>query len=260
MISAFTTRFLPVLAGLGLATATLAGPALAASPAKPAQASQVTVTGNGSFTLGNPQAPVKVTEFISYTCPHCAVLHKDADAALRAGLIPQGKVALTVSNLVRNPVDIAIALLTACGDPKGFFPRHDAFLSSQDTWLPKAAAATPEQRARWNAGELPDRLKAISGDLGFYPMIARFGVNRAKAEQCLANKAELDQIMAQYKQAGDFKFAGTPGIVVNGKVVYLEENGKLVLGDDGAPLQATQWKDMSQAINRALSANRAGQI
>lgn len=264
MTSAFKTASLLALGAAGLASAPLPEAALAApAKTKPAAATagtQVTVTGNGSFTLGNPQAPVKVTEYISYTCSHCAALHRESTPTLTSALIPRGKVALTVSNLVRNPFDIAIALLTSCGDPKTFFARHDAFLSSQDTWLPRAASPTAEQRKRWSEGELPVRLRAIAQDMGFYPIVAKFGISRKQAEQCLGDKAQLDQIMAQYKQASELELTGTPGIVLNGQVLYAEENGKILRDMRGQPLQATQWSALSRAINEALAANTAGQI
>ncbi len=262
-----STIRIAALAGLALLATGAAAPQKAAvgkaSVRKAATGnwtSQITVTPDGSFMLGNPEAPVKVTEFVSYTCPHCAELHKEADPALRAGPIPKGKVAVTVTNLLRNPIDMTVAMLTACGDPKGFFARHDAFLSTQDTWLTKAASASADQRAHWSEGELPTRLTTISNDLGFFTKMEALGVPRAKAQKCLADKAQLDQIMAQYKQANDFKFAGTPGIVINGKVLYAEENGKLLLDDEGQPMQATQWQDMKQAITKALAARTAKSI
>ena len=29
------------------------------------------------MTLGNPDAPVKIVEYASFTCPHCATFHLD---------------------------------------------------------------------------------------------------------------------------------------------------------------------------------------
>jgi hypothetical protein len=50
-------------------------------------------TPAGNPVLGNQAAPVRLVEFVSYTCPHCAHYHGEAGAALRSGLVRQGKAA-----------------------------------------------------------------------------------------------------------------------------------------------------------------------
>src|SRR3546814_1374732 len=57
--------------------------------------------------------------------------------SLRVTLIPKGKIQVTVTNVLRNPVDMTVAMLTSCGDPKRFWVRHNAFMATQDTWLGK---------------------------------------------------------------------------------------------------------------------------
>ncbi len=123
------------LAATGKTTRPLAAPAVTNWGA------QVSVTANGSHRLGNPDAPVKLVEYVSYTCPHCAHFHKEADPALRMTLVPKGRVSVTVTNLLRNPIDLTVAMLVNCGDPKRFFTRHRAFFATQDTWLAKAGNA-----------------------------------------------------------------------------------------------------------------------
>jgi hypothetical protein len=47
--------------------------------------------------LGNPRnAPVKLVEYISYTCPHCAHFEAESDAQLRIGFIATGKGSIEV--------------------------------------------------------------------------------------------------------------------------------------------------------------------
>ncbi|QCI79904.1 hypothetical protein E6W36_11505 [Hankyongella ginsenosidimutans] len=36
----------------------------------------VSKTKDGGFIMGNPNAPIKLVEFASFTCPHCADFHK----------------------------------------------------------------------------------------------------------------------------------------------------------------------------------------
>jgi protein-disulfide isomerase len=226
--------------------------ALAASPspswAKSSEnasnwAARTAVTPDGSHALGNPEAPVKLIEYLSYTCPHCAHFHREADAALRLTLIPKGQIQITVVNLLRNPVDLTVAMLTSCGDPKRFWMRHNAFLGTQDTWLPKAQEMSREQQMRWYQGEMTNRLRAVASDFGFYAKVQQWGVDRAQADRCLADKAMLDKLRQQQASAQDLGITGTPSFVLNGEVQDFHD-----------------WATLSKAISKELATRKAGNI
>ena len=93
----------------GIALALIAGAALAATkptPAKPAQIkttarnwnAAMVLTPQGSHLLGNPAAKIKLTQFISYTCPHCAHFEEQADAPLKLLFVANGKGSIEVRN------------------------------------------------------------------------------------------------------------------------------------------------------------------
>src|SRR5436309_16013442 len=84
-----------------VALAVLAAPALAsaapqrghAPPAVHRDWSLVAVrTPEGGVRIGNPAAPVKLVEYGSITCPHCAAFSAEAAAALRASYVGPGRV------------------------------------------------------------------------------------------------------------------------------------------------------------------------
>lgn len=222
---------------------------LAASPPKSLEQKQtnwnarVDVTADGSHTLGNPGAPVKLTEFVSYTCPHCAHFHREADAALRLTLVPKGKIQVTVTNLLRNPIDLTVAMLTSCGDSKRFWARHGAFLATQDTWLAKAGKLSQEQQMRWYQGQMIDRMRSVASDFGFYAKVQQWGVDRAQADRCLADKAMLDKLRAQQASAQNLGIDSTPTFVLNGEVQEFHD-----------------WAHLSKAITDQLAAQAAGKI
>ena len=54
----------------------------------------VTMTADGFPVMGNPAAPIKLVEFISYTCSHCAEFSKESKVPLAGGLVRQGKVSV----------------------------------------------------------------------------------------------------------------------------------------------------------------------
>jgi protein-disulfide isomerase len=200
--------------------------AVAAAPPKPAP--QATPRGNwnatvvqgsdGAFTLGNPAAKVKLTEYVSYTCSHCAHFHQEADAKLRLSYVPQGKVAVEVEQILRNPIDLTIAMLTNCGDPKTFFTRHNAFMATQPQWLAKYDGFTPAQTARWSSGEVPVRLRAIASDFDFYAIMARWSYSRPQVDRCLGDAAVLKRVTAQTEAASALGIDSTPSFAINGEV------------------------------------------
>ena len=176
----------------------------------------VTVAPGGQHTLGNPDAKVKLTEYVSYTCPHCARFQETADTPLRIAYITPGTLSVQINHFVRDPVDMTAAMLTNCGDAKGFFRRHHDFMAAQDRWLPRMAATTEAQRQRWATGAYPARMRAVASDLGFYEIMARYGTTRAGVDRCLANDAKLQQLVAQRKVALDAGVEGTPSFALDG--------------------------------------------
>ena len=67
------TRFLTAAA---FALAAMVGPAMAQDAAQdPVEVEEM--------ALGNPDAPVTVTEYASFTCPHCANFHQSTFERMR---------------------------------------------------------------------------------------------------------------------------------------------------------------------------------
>ena len=215
---------------IACATAQPAFAAPAKSPAKaPAKSSaslaprsanwnaQVVAMPDGSYRVGNPDAKVKLNEFVSYTCPHCAEFHKQSDPVLRLTSVPRGQLSITVTNLLRNPIDATVAMLTNCGNPKRFFVRHGAFFATQDKWMAPLASLSESQRQRWVQGSMTDRFRAIASDLGFYDMMERWGIDRAQTDACLADTAVLDKLKQQQAEVAKLGFDSTPSFTLNGE-------------------------------------------
>ena len=73
------------------ATAT-AAPATAASPAGQDWTTVVAATPEGGFRMGNPNAPVKLVEFASLTCPHCQEFHEAGQPTIKDKYVATGKI------------------------------------------------------------------------------------------------------------------------------------------------------------------------
>jgi len=207
-------RFAALLVALACAPA-----AGAADKPHPDWTNTIAAGEGGSHVLGNPAAKVKLTEFVSYTCPHCAHFHKESDAALKLGYVLPGRVSLEVRHIVRDPIDLAAALLTNCGEAKHFFRNHNLFLQTQDRWMGLLGSASEGQKKRWTAGSLPERMKAIASDFGFYAMMAQRGYQRSALDRCLSDEAMARRLAAQTQDGMNAGVEGTPSFMLNGTLL-----------------------------------------
>lgn len=176
----------------------------------------IAVSPAGGHQLGNPAAPVKVVEFISYTCPHCAHFQSEADGPLKLIYIQPGKVQVEVRHLVRDQIDFTVAVLTNCGGANRFFIKHNLFLRSQDKWVAQMDRTNAAQKARWASGDYSARLRAIASDLGFYAMMGQVGYDRPAVDRCLSDKAMQRRLADQTAEAERLGVTGTPSFMLNG--------------------------------------------
>lgn len=221
-----------ILKTIGLIMAALIGTALLAAASRPNPPSAAAPAGAGAKTnwnivvartaldshlLGNPNAAIKLVEYISYTCPHCAHFAEESDAQLRIGFIAPGKGSIEVRSFVRDPVDMTVALLAHCGPPAKFFGNHSAFLRHQVTWMAPVERLTDAQRQRWSNPDFAARTRAIASDLGLYSLMEARGYNRPALDRCLADRALADRLAKNTKDAGEKDFVtGTPSFVLDG--------------------------------------------
>ena len=208
-------RLVQLLAAAALAMLTSA----AGYPARGNWNTTVAVTPSGSHVLGNPAAKLKLAEYISYTCPHCAHFDQEASDRLRLAYVSQGKLSIEVRHLVRDPIDMTAAMLTNCGPPDKFFLNHTAFLRSQDRWITSANSASAAQQKRWNTGDMPSRLRAIATDFGFYAIMQTRGYDRTTVDRCLADQAMARKLADQTGEADRLGVTGTPSFLLNGELL-----------------------------------------
>ena len=179
----------------------------------------VTMTADGFPVMGNPAAPIKLVEFISYTCSHCAEFSKEAKVPLVGGLVRQGKVSVELRPFLRTSIDEVPSLLALCGTKDQYFGNSAALLAGQDTWF-KPPADTGYQ-ARWAAldSQPAQQRQLVAKDLGLYQLMLARGYTAAAVDACLADQAKLDWLTKQTDYAGTtLKVIGTPSFLINGKL------------------------------------------
>jgi protein-disulfide isomerase len=212
-----------LLALMALLASLTFSPAISA-PAKEAPAASsgknwantVSVTPDGGHLIGNPDAGLHLVEYMSYTCPHCAHFQAEGVPQLRLTMIASGKGSLEVRHYLRDPIDMAVALLTNCVPPAKFQFLHDSFLSQQAKWLTPAYSMSKDQQKRWFEGPTPTRMRAIANDLKLYDFVEARGLSRGEADHCLTNEALAKRIAAQTADGQAKGVQGTPGFLING--------------------------------------------
>lgn len=170
------------------ATALLCGTLALAAPASAKGPLSSTNPEPGVHVTGSASAKLKLTEYVSYTCPHCAHFEMEAGDPLRIFYVASGKVKIETRHFVRDPFDLTAAMLSNCGAPSRFDRNHVMFMAEQPTWLAKLREATQAQKNRYSTGTFAQRRQAIASDAGFYDMMRRRGYQRIEVDNCLADE------------------------------------------------------------------------
>jgi len=203
-----------------LALCLLAIPATAlAAPASVNWVGHVTLSPIGGHVLGNPAAPTKLVEYVSYTCSHCAHFVAEASQPLRERYVKGGKVSVEVRNAVRDKYDLTAALLARCGGAKRFFGNHEALFANQDAWMDKLTAYDKDGAAR--PADQKAALREIGRKTGLYALMARRGFTNAQLDGCINDPASMKQVLAMTDEAWNkVQITGTPSFTVNGTLVH----------------------------------------
>ncbi len=198
----------------------------------------VTQTPAGGFLMGNPDAKVKLVEFGSMTCPHCADFDETGVKPLIDNYVKKGLVAFEFRNFVRDPYDLAAALIARCGGTASFFGLTRALYADQAGWTAKLQAADPATLQALQSQPPQQQFKAIAEMAGFPAFAAMRGVPRAKTDACLADPAGATRLVEMNSDAvANYNVPGTPTFLINNEVVR----------------DASDWKTLEPAIKTALN-------
>ena len=212
-----------------LAVLAIASTSLAAAPAPKKAAPRAAAPANwtalvartpsGTHLLGNPNAKVRLGEYVSYTCSHCAEFHIASEAALRLKYVQSGAVSVEINHVLRDPVDATIAQLVNCGPPSKFLINHSMFLRSQSKWIQGIARSTPAQRNRWYTGDRAMRMRAVASDFHFYDMMATRGYDRMTLDKCINDNALAERLATISAASDKLGVDHTPSFTLNGQLL-----------------------------------------
>ncbi|MFL6751973.1 MAG: thioredoxin domain-containing protein [Sphingomicrobium sp.] len=181
----------------------------------------VNPTPEGGFVMGNPNAKVKLVEFGSMTCPHCREFDEKGADKLVGTYVKSGQVSWEFRNYVRDALDLTASLVARCNGAKTFFPMTRALYKDQVSWFERVQSA-PQQQVEALQSLPPNQQFVETAKLaGFPSWAAARGVPEAKTAQCLADENAVNQLVQMNSDATtNFPdFQGTPGFVINGKLI-----------------------------------------
>jgi protein-disulfide isomerase len=177
---------------------------------------QVVKTPDGGYLMGNPNAPVKLIEYGSRSCPHCAHFAESAEAPLKSQYIATGKVSYEFRDFLIHPMDLAAILVGQCNGPSTFFPLLDQMMANQDQMY-AAVQKLPANFQSTLAGSSNDQATKWAEALGYIQFVGQRGVPEAKTRQCLADPKAIDAITQQMNNAqSQFNVDSTPTFIING--------------------------------------------
>jgi protein-disulfide isomerase len=208
-------------------------PAIAA-PAGTEWANTVTVTPEGGYMIGNPDAPLKLVEYASHTCGACANFAATGKPTIRDKYVASGVVSFELRNLVRDPIDLSIATLVRCGAKENMQPLSDQGWAS----LEQIFASVQANQAIYEAAAsqpVEQRFVTIAQAAGLIDFFAARGLSADQSRSCLADANAIQAIAdASNTQSEELKITGTPTFFLNGK-----------------KLDVTQWPQLEPLLQRA---------
>ena len=199
----------------------------------------VSATAGGGMLMGNPQATIKLVEYGSLSCPHCARFSQEAMEPLKAEFVSSGRVSFEFRSFAIHPQDIPLTVLVRCAPKESFFPLVEQVYGNfeamqvplQDPAVQKAAEA---------ASSLPpaQRYPALSDALKFTEFFAARGVSVDQAHACLANIATATDVANNAKKYGEAGINQTPTLIINGFQL---------------PSEQSEWPKIAEALRAAGS-------
>ncbi len=158
-----------------------------------AQETDIEVT---EMQMGNPDAKVTVTEYASYTCPHCANFHTGPLKEIKTNYIDTGLINFVYREVYFDRYGLWASMVARCDETK-FFGLSDLLYEGQRDWASGAPAD-------------------IATNLGKIGKVA--GLSDEQLDACLSDGPKAQALFAWYQanaEADDI--SSTPTFIINGE-------------------------------------------
>jgi protein-disulfide isomerase len=180
----------------------------------------VSKTADGGYAIGNPDAKIKLVEYLAVTCSHCAEFEKAGYPELLSEFVAKGTVNLEIRNFLLNPFDIPISMLTRCADDTAYLALTQKFYQNQAKYLTQLQSADPAKMEA--AMKLPEnqRYYAMAQQMGILEFFKESGISDDQAKSCLSDAESAKKLIAiTEKGAKELKVNSTPTFFINDTIV-----------------------------------------
>ncbi len=204
-----------------------------APPAGKAWTEVVVRTPEGGYLMGNPNAPIKLVEYGSLSCPHCAKLAQEGFQKLMSNYVSTGKVSFEFRSFAIHPQDVPLTVLASCGSTEAFIPLVEQAYANFDALATSTQAGAQKAEA---AMALPEnqRFVTFADATGYTDFFAARGISKDQAHACLADFSRASAVARQSEQYGKEGIDSTPTLLINGN-----------------KLDGNTWAELEPALQRA---------
>lgn len=152
------------------------------------------------YTLGRPDAPVKIIEFADFECPGCAQFATVTEPDVRKRIVDAGLASFTFYDLPlpQHKNSKSASLAAACANDQGkFWEMHDRIFAGQNQWNTQAA----------------DNPKPF-----FQKYASDVGLNGDAWETCYDSNKYASRILANLAEGERRRVTSTPTFIVGDKM------------------------------------------
>ena len=161
------------------------------------EAAEIDTSTIREMALGDPDAPVTVIEYASFTCPHCADFHADVLPQLKADYVDTGQVRFVHREVYFDRYGLWAGMVARCGGGERYFGIADMVYENQRDW----ARGEPEQ---------------VVGELRRFGLMA--GLTEEQLDACLSDGVKAQTLIAWYTEHAEADgIEATPSFVIDGR-------------------------------------------
>ena len=146
-------------------------------------------------SMGDENAPIKMLEFASLTCGHCARFHNDVMPAIKEKYISTGKIFFTYKDFPLDKFALKASIISRCSGNENYFKFLDVFYKKQSSWT-----------------RTKDPFKSLL-------KIAKIGgIKDEEIKVCVGNKSIEDGLLKdRLNSSKKYDITATPTIYLNGE-------------------------------------------